>query len=190
MLVGSKSIKKMRAVYFERQIRRRCVLHSLNNLLGMKLVTVEDLNATAITIAKKYAYDSIERRLRSGKVTLHSAEAEFKKTYENYLGQVVSSDGFWSTEVAIRWLTERGWSVKHLPSLPNAPKLNYASGDFLLSVVVDGISHAVVVKRGILFDSLLQSPIFLDNDVNNGFPSNYKILAVYKVQQEKDIIMF
>ena len=153
--------------YFERQSKRNCTIHSLNNALGYKAVTVKEMNAIAREMARetseKYGKDSKTRR------DIFSAN----------LSTLMSEDGNYSISVAQRWMRLNGIHS----SLVSPKDVDYSQGNYILSTTRNGIPHAVALVDGVLLDSLDEEPY----SIQGRLPKDYKINTVVEIGKIPDL---
>ena len=148
--------------YFERQVKRNCTIHAINNLLGFRAVTVKSMNDTVQQMADEYAQRPDLRRRKT-----------YEELYAFFVNLISSKDGNYSPSVAENWLKNHGYIVCSI----DRHDVNFSKGSYILAGSVRGISHAVALKDGILFDSLENAPI----DLKGTLPQDTVIFYAMKV---------
>jgi hypothetical protein len=152
--------------YFEKQTKRNCTIHSLNNALGYKAVSAKDMNATAREMARE-------------KAEAYGKDSKTKRDlFSNLLSGLMSEDGNYSVSVAQRWMKSNGIDS----SLVSPKDVDYSQGNFILSTTRNGIPHAVAVVDGILLDSLDEEPYA----INGRLPKEYKVNAIVEIGKIPD----
>ena len=141
--------------YFERQIKRQCTLHALNNALGRKVATVRSMNDAAKEIAAECARGAMERFAKKG-----GTGKFFDPIFKKYLENLSGDGGNWPIDVARRWLRQRGIRTEHV----RLQDIDFLEGRFVISTVASGIPHAIALVDGVLYDSLKTAPVILKED--------------------------
>jgi hypothetical protein len=149
--------------YFEKQEKRYCTIHSLNNVLGYRAATVKSMNSVAREMAREIA----EKGAHGKK------NRTYEEIYDEYLPTLMSEDGNYSVNVAMRWMKNNGIS-NSLVSLRN---VDFSEGSYIVSTFKNGVPHSVAVKDGLLLDSLEDDPVLIEDKL----PSEYIANAAVEV---------
>lgn len=156
-------------MYFERQIDKNCVIHSVNNSLQGTILSIENIECYM-----KELYNDKKIEIEKKNKTLD--EKEFYKEYKDKYGL--------SLTIVMRYLKEkRGYyfHVKTIDYLKSNLHDRYVIGG---ENKIKGYRHAVAIYNGYWFDSENPKPIFITEEQWDKINQYFKINLIFKISTE------
>ena len=142
-------------IYFEKQVKKQCSLHALNNAMQSKFATTKDMDTVAETMASELARGVVERKPHR--------LPDFDEIKNNYISGLMDKEtGFWSPSVTERLLKTVGQKydvVMRMPELKNYVFM--PNQTYIVSTQTNGYGHSVAVVNGVLLDSELGASVLL-----------------------------
>ena len=174
--------------YFEKQVENNCVIHTANNALGRRVLTVGNMRKSAEALAKATAHRIRANQHKSGR-TVES----LKVLTARILPSLMKPTGHFSPDVAFRLL--RGREIFPHPCRTTDLRL---TGRFFITgesttvhkderdngegpgKLVARYAHSVAVRNGLWLDSELAAPVRLKADLL--LPSYFQVWQVHELK--------
>jgi hypothetical protein len=145
--------------YFEQQREQDCTIHSLNNAMGLKVITKDEVVGYIDKLVQEYRE---EKKIEISR----SDEINYRKRFSNKRTSFFTAEIVWRAaqdlgrigpQIPIPGFSGAFAKIKNLPK----PTPNHI---IMLGVEPKEGHHAIAIRDGVIFDSLRSKPVPLTED--------------------------